>query len=153
MMDSLDELRRIYHGLNDEALLEMNREELTEVARICYDAELTERGIRPKPSASPGANVEPPPTFPSESGEMVVAAVFLVREEAKLAQALLESENIPAHVADDYADVNARGLTGFRLFVPAFSLDLARALMQTKVSEEDLAAQAEPGEIASEEGE
>ncbi len=154
---SPDELRRIYRSLNDEALLEMDREELTETARICYDEELAQRGIKPKTRAAGGkghpsseANVEPPTAFGPEGGEMVVAAVYLGREEAKLAQALIESENIPAQVADEYTDIYGKGLSGWRLFVPASSLELARALLQTEVSEEDLAAQAESGEAASE---
>ncbi len=62
-----------------------------------------------------------------------------------MAEGLLQSEGISAHLADDYVDVKTRGLTGLRLFVPAKSLALARELLQTGVSEEDLSAQAEDG--------
>ncbi len=148
-MDNLDELRRIYRSLNDEALLAMNREELTAEARVCYDAELAGRGLKSAPPAAP--DLEPRPACAPECGEMAEAAVFLNREDAKLAQALLESEDIPAHLGGEHTDVYGKGLSGFRLFVPAACLDLARELLQTEVSEEDLAAQAESGEIEDDE--
>ena len=40
-----DELRRYYASLSDDALLEIERNDLTEVAQACYDAELAERGL------------------------------------------------------------------------------------------------------------
>jgi hypothetical protein len=40
-----DQLRRQYANLSDGALLELNREDLTEVARNCYDEEVRKRGL------------------------------------------------------------------------------------------------------------
>ena len=43
-----DDLRRHYHSLSDEALLEIQRADLVEAAQSCYDAELAERGLDPR---------------------------------------------------------------------------------------------------------
>ncbi|MEQ1886505.1 MAG: hypothetical protein ABL967_15680 [Bryobacteraceae bacterium] len=39
------ELQRYYASLSDEALLEIERGDLTEIAQSCYDAELAKRGL------------------------------------------------------------------------------------------------------------
>jgi hypothetical protein len=44
----LNELRRQYEALSDEALLEIDRDELVETARKCLDEELQLRKIRPE---------------------------------------------------------------------------------------------------------
>ncbi len=43
----LDQLRRNYAELINEALLEIDPSELVEAARECYDSELAQRGLRP----------------------------------------------------------------------------------------------------------
>jgi hypothetical protein len=96
MTSDPDGFRRVYRGLNDEALLEMNRAELTETARLCCDEELTLRGLAHRAPATLGADHPSPEAFAPDGGDMVVAASCLVREDAKLAQALLESESIPS---------------------------------------------------------
>jgi hypothetical protein len=42
----LDDFRRRYEELSDEALLELDRDDLVDLARDCYDAELARRGLR-----------------------------------------------------------------------------------------------------------
>ncbi len=44
----LNELRRQFEALSDEALLEIDRDELVEMAQRCYDQELQIRKIRPE---------------------------------------------------------------------------------------------------------
>jgi hypothetical protein len=53
----VNELRRQYEAMSDEALLELDRDELVEAAQQCYDEELNLRKVRPelrkrKPSAA-----------------------------------------------------------------------------------------------------
>jgi hypothetical protein len=76
--------------------------------------------------------------------EMVVAEVFDSQHEAGLARALLESENIPTFLADEYTYNKSGGtLGGLRLFVPAPLLAEAHDLLHAQISDEELAAQAE----------
>jgi hypothetical protein len=44
----LDQLRRQYESLTDEALLEVDRTELVEAAQQCYDDEVLQRGLSAK---------------------------------------------------------------------------------------------------------
>jgi len=41
----LDDFKRHYAMLSDDALLEINRDELVDAARVCYDAELADRKL------------------------------------------------------------------------------------------------------------
>jgi len=45
MAVDIESLRRHYASLSDEALLELNREELVAAAQSCYDEEVTQRGL------------------------------------------------------------------------------------------------------------
>ena len=45
MQINTDDLRRYYASLSDEALLELDRDSLTEVAQRCYDDELAQRKL------------------------------------------------------------------------------------------------------------
>jgi hypothetical protein len=76
--------------------------------------------------------------------EMVVAEVFDSQHEVDLARALLESENIPTFLADEYS-YRASGdvYRDLRLFVPAPLLAEAQAILHSQVSDEELTAQAE----------
>jgi hypothetical protein len=60
------------------------------------------------------------------------------------ARALLASANIPAYLTADPVQVT-HGAGGVRLLVPAPSLEQARALLRTRVSDDELAAEAERG--------
>jgi len=94
---------------------------------------------------------DPDEVAPAVSGEdhpdLVVAQTFAYPYDARLACALLESANIPTFLADDHtgATEGAWGgaSDGLRLFVPVSFLKEARALLQTPVSDEDLATQAQ----------
>ncbi len=131
-----DEFRRHYDSLSDEALLEVNRDELVEVAQQCYDVELANRGIK-RESPTP-----PAPENPVESQEWVQAATFPSAEEANLAYAMLESAAIPARLESK----NTSSWTGFgalRLLVPSAFLEEAEVIIASPISEEELIAQAE----------
>ena len=141
-----DEFRRHYDSLSDEALLEVNRDELVEVAQQCYDVELAHRGIQ-RESQMPAA-----PEKPIESQEWVQAAAFLSAEEANLAHAMLESAAIPAHLESKNTS-SWTGFGGLRLLVPSAFLEEAKVIIASPISEEELIAQAaaEPAPDSEEE--
>lgn len=136
MQVDLDDFRRRYAELSDEALLELDRDELVDLARDCYDAELARRGLRRTSNS-------PPATEKQDHGELVEAAIFSSSSEADLARALLESAAIPCYFENEFAGKTLRVSEGFRLFVPATLLENAREILNSPVSEEELIAQAE----------
>ena len=136
MQVDLDDFRRRYAELSDEALLELDRDELVDLARDCYDAELARRGLRRSSSPPPAAEVQ-------DHGELVEVAIFSSSSEADLARALLESAAIPCYSENEFAGKTLRVSDGFRLFVAANLLDNAREILNSPVSDEELIAQAE----------
>ena len=46
MKMSAEDLRRQYADLSDEALLDVDRQDLVELARTCYDEELARRHLK-----------------------------------------------------------------------------------------------------------
>ena len=131
-----DDFRRRYAELSDEALLELDRDELVDLARDCYDAELARRGLRRSSTSSPATEVQ-------DHGELIEAAIFSSSSEADLARALLESAAIPCYFDNEFAGKTLRMSEGFRLFVPATLLENAREILNSPVSEEELIALAE----------
>jgi hypothetical protein len=129
------ELRRQYESLSDEALLGMNREDLVDLARRVYDDEIESRGLG-SPAAVDAAGKVPE----NETGEeMVEAAVYESRSEARLAKSFLLSAEIPCKLENELALNDAP----VRLMVPASLLDQALDVLSAEISEEELAAQAE----------
>lgn len=131
---SPDDFRRYYDNLSDHALLDIKRDELTEVAQLVYDQELSTRGLakatpRDAPEAAPAPEIE-------SDAEMVVAAEFDQLSEARLAMALLQGSEIPCTINEDQAN-------GFRLLVPAQFEEQALTILMTPLSDEELEAQAE----------
>lgn len=57
-MPDADDLRRHYASLSDEALLEFDPDELTEMARRCHDEELTRRRLTPGIASDSGAPLD-----------------------------------------------------------------------------------------------
>ena len=53
MQLSIENLRRHYASLSDEALREIDRSELVEAARACYDHELAQREPLKMPRTAP----------------------------------------------------------------------------------------------------
>jgi hypothetical protein len=62
----LEKLRRQYEMLNDEALLEINRNELVDAAREVYDAELQARGLRAERHFEPLAGADELPDLEAQ---------------------------------------------------------------------------------------
>ena len=131
-----EEFRRHYASLSDEGLIEIERSELVDVARQCYDEELAQRGIQLKAGA---------PLAPEEStahDHWTVVATYLTADEANFAHAMLGGAGIPARIAAN----NTSSWTGtgeLRLLVPAEMLEEAEAILAGEISDEELAAQAE----------
>jgi hypothetical protein len=138
-----DDFRRVYESLNDEALLAVKRDELVELAQQCYDVEVAARGLAARDDA---AAVVPPgnPEAAGDGEELVEVATFADVDEARLARDLLQSAEIPSYLATDPklpGNMSVPG--GFRLSVPPSLLEQAREVLDTQVSDEELAAQAE----------
>lgn len=146
MQVDLDDFRRRYAELSDEALLELDRDELVDLARDCYDAELARRGLHRISSS-------PPVTEVQDHGELVEAAIFSSSSEADLARALLESAAIPCYLENEFAGKTLRVSDGFRLFVPATLIDNAHEILNSPVSDEELIALAEAEAAPESEGE
>jgi hypothetical protein len=131
-----EEFRRHYASLSDEGLLEIDRDELVEMAQQCYDEELAQRGIALQ------GDGDAAPDESADRGEWVLAAAYLTAEEANLAHDMLASADIPARLASN----NTSAWTGtgeIRLMVPAEMLAEAETLLASPISDEELAAQAE----------
>jgi hypothetical protein len=150
---SADELRRYYAGLSDAALLELNPDELTPVARACYDDEFSQRGLTDEAGDDESSAAVGPISddTPHTEEEMVCVAEYDYVDEADLAKGLLEGAEIPV--------VIDRDATLVRLMVPPDLAEQALSLLTTPLSDEELAAQAEaaggeeefPGEAEAEE--
>jgi hypothetical protein len=144
-----DDFRRVYESLNDEALLAVKRDELVEVAQQCYDVEVAARGLGARGDAA--AHPAPGSAAAAAAGEeLVEIATFTDLDDARMARDLLESAEIPSYLASDAklpgSIVGAPG--GFRLSVSPSLLEQAREVLDTQVSDDELAAQAEAaGEI------
>jgi cell division septation protein DedD len=144
MKFSADDFKRLYAAMPDEELRSLVREELSEVARPCYDAELARRGLHAKPprravqpivTPDPHAEIAPESEDPAdeasaeevereEEEDLAPAAVFASREEAKTARALLQSAAIPAFLEND---TTAGG--GFRLLVATPDVEKASEVL------------------------
>lgn len=117
MKISAEDLRRQYADLSDEALLEVDRQDLVELARNCYDEELARRNLKATSAR------------PDDPDEFVVAATFASQEEAKAAGGLMVRDGIRAKL----------GVGGLTLLVPASLLEDARDLLEAQIPEEQLA--------------
>jgi PhnB protein len=117
MRINVDDIRRQYAELSDEALLEVDRNDLVEVARTCYDEELARRNLK---SGAPRR---------ADSDEFVVAATFVSQEDAKAAHGLLIGDGIRAKLAGG----------GLTVLVPGTLVEDAHALLDAQVPEDQLA--------------
>ena len=136
-----DDFRRVYESLNDEALLAVNRDELVEVAQQCYDVEVAKRGLTASPDAAAGPALA---SAEAASEELVEVATFTDADDARLARDLLASAEIPSYLATDAklpGNMSVPG--GFRLSVSPSLLEQAREILDSRISDEELAAQAE----------
>jgi hypothetical protein len=131
------EIQHRYAELSDEGLLEINRDDLTDVARQYFDAELRARGLHEEPAPP----VETPEPDLKPENELVEIGTFLSMHEADMALTLLRSAEIPVQVYNELVSAFAAG--GIRLLVPVSYLEQAEEILASQVSDEELLAQAE----------
>ena len=84
MKITAQDLQRHYASLADEELLLLNRDDLTDLARPCYETELERRGLN---AAEPPKEAEP-----------VAVATFANVNSAALARSVLKAAGIPCYL-------------------------------------------------------
>jgi hypothetical protein len=143
-----EEFRRRFEDLSDAALLEIDWDELVEVAQDLYRAELERRGLleeteaaEPEPEAVDGKPAEGKPDDPRD--ELVLAAECGSSQELAFARSLLKSADIPTYGQTDFSGVLAATEADTKLYVPASYLEQAQELLSTPLTDEELAEQAE----------
>ncbi len=132
-----EDFRRYYSSLHNEELLHLERADLTDIARSCYDHEVARRGLipvrlEPAPEADEVAASESDDA--SGAAEPVMVERFLYPDPAKLVRAKLRAAGIPCYLENEHTLAanwlwtNAFG--GLRLMVPASCLDRAREQLE-----------------------
>ncbi len=150
MKADLDDFRRLYSNLNDEALLALNREELLPMAQQVYDAEITARGLNAPEEAEEAAAAAAMPTGAAE--DLVEIAVFDNPSEASMARSVLRSAEIPCVLSTDMPLVGSgfAVLADVKLYVPSEFVEAASEILDHEMSDEELAAQAEAAGLIDE---
>jgi len=141
----IDEIRRNYERLSDEALLATNRDDLVPAAQAIYDEEVGKRGFsRPaelpdelEPAAADGGDEAAEP--------LVSVGSFIVVDEARFARGLLQGAQIPCALTNDKNDPMA-----LVLMVRESHADAALEVLAGEISDEELAAQAEAAGLTDE---
>jgi hypothetical protein len=128
-----EDFTRHYESLSDEALLEIDPEELTPIAHGCLVDELTKRGLDSGTDSDDTA--QPAPDEAAEEEELVCIAEYDYPDEADLARGLLEGAEIPTQLQSEPGIV--------KLLVPEKFAEEALQMLITPLSDEDLEAQAE----------
>ncbi len=148
-----EEFRRRFDGLSDDALLEVNPDELVEVAQDLYYAELERRGLIEESGDEEAEPAEGKPNDPAD--DLVLAAEFGSAQEAAFGRSLLKSANIPVYSQADFSGILAATEEDAKVYVPSSYLEQAKELLASPLTDEDLAAQAEAAgeESESEEAE
>jgi hypothetical protein len=133
------DFRQHYELLSDEALLEINAEDLVDVARQCLEEEIAQRGLNVAPAESHEEIAAEPSAGEEDPGEVLIAT-FTSGDELNLARGLLQSAEIPSRVENPLAIMGGMEL---RLIVPAAFEEHALEVLGAEISDDDLAAQAE----------
>ena len=133
------DFRQHYELLSDEALLEINAEDLVDVARECLAEEIASRGLSVATADVAEEVVAGPVAGEEEPGEVMIAT-FTNGDELNLARGLLQMAEIPSRVDNPLAVMGGMEL---RLFVPAAFEEHALEVLAAEISDEELAAQAE----------
>lgn len=136
-----EDFKRHYALLSDEALLEINTDELVDAARPYYDAELADRKLVPLAEEDAPLNISDETPGQMEDGLQEVAT-FISLEEANFARGLLQSADIPCSFENEQGAAWT-GTGELRLMVPAADYDRACEALESEISDEELAAQAE----------
>ena len=144
-MTNLDSLRKHLTHLTDDAILEVNPDDLTEEAKAVYDEELAARNLSWPSTETPEESVIAAGYPDPADGELVHIATYETFAEARFAVTLLRQEEIPVWIAGAtkpgmaMIDPNAP----IDLVTHAEHLEAAQLLLNSEISDEDLARLAE----------
>lgn len=130
------EFRQYYASLSEEGLREIDRADLIDAARVCYDEEIARRGMTIE---IPAPEIEPAP-------DDMIAWVPLDTfndEEMKVVRALLDAQEIPTTMKLRPAQNDPPLAAGSVLFVPEHFLERAREALAARISDDELIAEAE----------
>jgi pimeloyl-ACP methyl ester carboxylesterase len=119
--------------LPDAELLALNRDDLTDFARPCYDQEMARRGLTHAPSRASAQDDAP-----------VLAASFDHVNAASLARSALQAAGIRCYLSNEYTASYSTGPEGVRLMVAAGDLDRAQALLAEAIPDDIAEAPSEP---------
>lgn len=138
---NIEELRKRVATLTDQALLEVNPDDLVDSARAVYEAELASRGL----AWSKAPEVDESGPLPLSKEDLVSLGKFETVDEARFVRTMLENEGIPALFVGELTPGKAGGdpLAGLELMTPASFFEQAQLVLNTEISEEELARQAE----------
>jgi len=136
-----EDFKRHYEMLSDEALLEINSDELVDAARVYYDAELAERRLAPPAAENDPGHASAETVDQPEDGLQLVAT-FPSLDEANFARGLLLSDDIPCSFENEQG-IPWKGIGDLKLMVSVAAYDRACEILESEISEEDLIAQAE----------
>jgi hypothetical protein len=131
------ELEHHYASLSDEALQEVRRDDLVEIAQGCLDRELARRGLNPK-----DADEEIDGAF-TEEDPAVAVSNYTYPDEASEARDALEASGIPCYLAqrdeeNSEEGRNYRGVSGaLLLMVPSSFAGRALTVLQEEFGLED----------------
>lgn len=107
MQLDLDHVRQWYASLSDEGLLEVDRNQLIEEARGCYDEEVAARGLQPRSARERQvSSITDPPWLP----DAVCASSFVefpgqgASADAGECEAVLKAAGIPCQVIQHMLD-------------------------------------------------
>jgi Putative prokaryotic signal transducing protein len=141
MKANTEDFRRQYGSLNDEALLEINRDDLVPMAQQCYDVELSTRGLAASPAEEEAGAAAP--ANPLEN--LIELASFVNPSEATVARSLLRLAEIPCALSTDFPLQGSVLNVAYdvKLYVPSEFADQAQEVLESEISDEELAAQAE----------
>ena len=135
MQPDSEELRRYYAALSDDALLELERGDLTEIAQSCYDSELAKRRLDGGPEVPDIRHDDPYDEAAAVDGDHEAGPDWL--EDAACAcsfesspgndapdldeaRGILEAAGIPCHaVSRDLDPKGSRHQYSYNLMVPA----------------------------------
>jgi hypothetical protein len=133
-----EELAARYRAMSDEELLGLDRAELTDTARQCYDSEMERRKIESQPEVDESPRQAEASTA---GGRWVCAGMFRTPDEAEAVHGLLESAGIAARLDEgDVLWLGSHSYTCTRVMVPQVVENDAIGLIETQAAQEELAA-------------
>jgi hypothetical protein len=124
-----DDYRASYRVLSDDEFLAIDRDELVDVARRVYDAELKRRQLEPAPPEDePPLDTEPRREIATDE-ELVQLALVTAMDRATYAQRVLLDADIPCKLNHQPTMSGAYAAGSIGLMVPASCVEMAEELL------------------------